>query len=186
MKFFRLLLGLMIFGAPAALRAQIEPGSAIQVTIQGVPPAEQSRINAVYPVSEGGYITMWQIGPVKAAGVETDVLARRIEAAYRHAQIYTAPTIQILADSSDKLTTQLLTVGGKVRSPGPKPYTRGMTLFDAVMAAGGPTEFGAINRVKLYRNDRVYTYDLTKGEHKLLKVYPKDTIDVPQKNWIGK
>ncbi|NNC90258.1 MAG: sugar ABC transporter substrate-binding protein, partial [Akkermansiaceae bacterium] len=67
-----------------------------------------------------------------------------------------------------------------------KPYQRNMTLYQAVMAAGGATEFGAVNRVKLYRNDRVYTYDLNRGEHKLLKVYPKDVIDVPQKNVIGR
>ena len=72
-----------------------------------------------------------------------------------------------------------------MRNPGPKPYQRGMTLFQAVMASGGPTEFGAVNRVKLYRKGKVYTYDLTKGNHKLLLVYPNDTIDVPEKNWRG-
>ena len=80
----------------------------------------------------------------------------------------------------------MLTVGGKVRAPGAKRWAQGMTLFQAVMAAGGPTEFGAMNRVKLYRNGRVYTYDLSKGDHKLLKVYANDTIDVPQKNWAGR
>ena len=186
MKYLVVLALLWVSGVQGLVFGQIEPGAAIQITIQGVPPAEQGRINAVYPVSETGYITLWQVGSIRAAGVETDVLARRIEAAYKSAEIYTNPTIQILADSSDKLTEQILTVGGKVRVPGPKPFTRGMTLFDAVMAAGGPTEFGAINRVKLYRNGRVYTYDLTKGDHKLLKVYPRDTIDIPQKNWIGR
>jgi len=170
---------------PVSLQAQIEPGSAIVITIQGVPVQEQGRINATYPVSEKGYITMWHIGTIKAAGIQSDVLSRSIEAAYVAAEIYTSPTIQILADSSDTLTRQLITVGGKVRAPGPKPYVRNMTLYDAVMAAGGPTEFGAINRVSLYRNNKRYVYDLKKGEHKLLKVFPRDTIDVPQKKWNG-
>ena len=170
---------------PMNLLGQIEPGSAIVVSIQGVPTTEQGRINATYPVSERGTITMWHIGTIHASGLQPDVLARKIEAAYRNAEIYTSPTIQILADSSDKLTQQLITVGGKVRAPGPKPFSRNMTLYDAVMAAGGPTEFGAINRVKLYRNGKAFTYDLTQGAHKLLKVYPRDTIDVPQKNWLG-
>lgn len=181
-----LLLALLVLAVvPAKLVGQIEPGSAIEITIQGVPPTEQSRINATYPVSEKGYITMWQIGTIKASGLQTDALARKIEAAYRQAEIYTSPTIQILADSSDKLTQQQVTVGGKVRAPGPKPYVRNMTLYDAVMAAGGPTEFGAINRVKLYRNGKAYTYNLKQGQHKLLKVYPRDTIDVPEKNIWG-
>ncbi len=170
---------------PATSNGQIEAGSAIQITILGVPVTEQGQINSAYPVSERGYITMPHIGSIKAIGMAPAVLARKIEAAYKAAEIYTFPTINVIADSSDTLTQQLITVGGKVRAPGPKSYQRNMTLYDAVMAAGGPTEFGALNRVKLYRNGKAFTYDLTKGAHKLLKVYPRDTIDVPQKNWLG-
>ena len=117
--------------------------------------------------------------------MKPDVLARKIESAYKAAEIYTTPTIQILADSGDRLVVQQITVGGKVRQPGPKAYSRNMTLYDAIMAAGGPTEFGAMNRVKLYRNGKAYTYDLNQASHKLLKVFPRDTIDVPQRNWLG-
>jgi hypothetical protein len=53
------------------------------------------------------------------------------------------------------------------------------------MSAGGPTEFGAINRISLYRNGKRFIYDLNKGEHKLLKIYPRDTIDIPQKTVFG-
>ena len=175
---------LMLF--PASLHAQIEAGGAIRITIQGVPVGEQGRINGPYPVSDKGFITMWEVGAIKAAGVEPDVLARLIEKAYREAEIYTSPTIQIIADSSDNLTVQVITVGGKVRAPGPKPFQRNMTLYQAIMSAGGPTEFGAINRVSLYRNGKRYLYDLNKAEHKLLKVYPRDTIEIPQKNVFGR
>ncbi|MBB81629.1 MAG: hypothetical protein CMN02_11680 [Roseibacillus sp.] len=170
---------------PASLHAQIEAGGAIKIAIQGVPTGEQARINGSYPVSETGFITMWKIGSIKVLGSETDVLARKIEAAYRDAEIYTSPVIQILADSGDNITVQMVTVGGKVRAPGAKPYRRGMTLYQAVMAAGGPTEFGAVNRISLFRNGKRYIYDLNKGEHKLLKLYPKDTVDIPQKTVFG-
>jgi protein involved in polysaccharide export with SLBB domain len=114
------------------------------------------------------------------------VLAQRIEGAYISAQIYTNPTFQVVSDSSDVIRQQTVTVGGKVRSPGPRAYQKGMTLFQAVSAAGGATEFGAINRVRLYRNKQVFTYDLGRAEHKMLLVYPNDIVDVPAKNWIGK
>ena len=169
----------------ASVHAQIEAGGAIKIAIQGVPAGEQARINGSYPVSEKGFITMWKIGTIKVLGSETDVLARKIEAAYRDAEIYTSPVIQILADSGDNITVQMVTVGGKVRAPGPKPYRRGMTLYQAVMSAGGPTEFGAVNRISLFRNGKRYIYDLNKGEHKLLKLYPKDTVDIPQKTVFG-
>ena len=176
---------LLLVVIPTSARAQIEAGGAIQISIQGVPSGEQARINGGYPVSEKGFITMWKIGSIKVTGVEPDVLARKIEEAYRVAEIYTSPVIQIVADSSDNLTVQVVTIGGKVRTPGPKPYRRGMTLYQAIMSAGGPTEFGAINRVSLYRNGKRYIYDLNKGSHKLLKVFPKDTIDIPQKGIFG-
>ncbi len=187
MKSLLCLAVLAMAGLPSTGLAQIiEPGAAIQITVQGVPLGEQGRINAVYPVSKKGYITMWHIGAIRASGFTPDVLARKIEVAYRNAEIYTSPTIQILSDSTQNITQQIITVGGKVRAPGPKPFARGMTLYDAVMAAGGPTEFGAISRVKLYRNGKAYEYDLGKGAHKLLKIYPKDTIDIPQKDWLGR
>ena len=181
------LIFLAVFALVPVLKAgSIEAGQAIQITIQGVPPGEQARINGTYSVSDSGYVRLWQVGNIKAAGVDSNVLAQSIEAAYQRAEIYTNPNVQVLANSGDKMVEHLLTVGGRVRAPGPKPFQRGMTLFQAVMASGGPTEFGAINRVKLYRNGKVYIYDLTKGEHKLLKVYPNDTIDVPEKNWLGR
>jgi protein involved in polysaccharide export with SLBB domain len=178
---------LALFALVPTLKAGIiEAGQAIQITIQGVPISEQGRVNGTYSVSDAGYVRLWGINNIKAAGVDSNVLAQSIETAYKRAEIYTNPNVQVLANSSDKLIEQLLTVGGRVRAPGPKPFQKGMTLFQAVMASGGPTEFGAINRVKLYRNGKVYIYDLTKGEHKLLKVYPNDTIDVPEKNWLGR
>jgi protein involved in polysaccharide export with SLBB domain len=169
-----------------SLASSIVAGQVIQIRILGVPPGEQARINAEYPVSDSGYVSMWPELRVKAAGMSTDSLARKIEQLYREAQIYTSPTIQIVSDSSDKLVEQLVTVGGKVRMPGPKPYQRDMTLFSAVMAAGGPTEFGAANRIELFRNTRKYIYDLSKGDHKLLKVFPNDVINVPDKNVFGR
>ncbi|NNC90257.1 MAG: hypothetical protein HKN82_17510 [Akkermansiaceae bacterium] len=168
------------------LASPIESGQAIEVQILGVPPGEQSRVAATYSVSDDGFVNMWQIGRIKAAGLSTDALARKIEAAYRAAEIYTSPTIQVMSNSSDRLVQQLVTVGGKVRSPGAKPYQRNMTLYQAVMAAGGATEFGAVNRVKLYRDGDVSTYDLRRAKDKLLKVEPNDVVDVPQKNVLGR
>lgn len=181
----RLILTLLALGLFNLHASPIESGQAIEITVQGVPPSEAARLNGTYPVSDGGYITMWEVGDIRAAGVDSAVLGKRIAAAYKAAEIYTNPTFQVISDSSDIIKQQIVTIGGKVRNPGPKPYQKGMTLFEAVAAAGGPTEFGAKNRVRLYRNKKVYTYDLGRAEHKMLLVYPNDIIDIPAKNWIG-
>lgn len=180
------LLAVLAVACPAVQAVPIQAGQMIRIAIIGVPPGEASRINNNYLVDESGIVRLWGISDMKASGLSATALAKKIEQAYRSAEIYTNPTIQIFTDSGDALVQELVTVGGRVRSPGPKPFQTGMTLFQAIMAAGGPTDFGASNRVKLYRNGKVYEYDLTKGDHKLLKVYPNDTIDVPHKNWRGR
>jgi protein involved in polysaccharide export with SLBB domain len=80
----------------------------------------------------------------------------------------------------------VFTVGGQVRGPGQKSWIEGMTLYSAVQAAGGETPYGAINRVKVYRNGEVLTYNLNIAKDKNVKIYTNDLIDVPQKSWIGK
>lgn len=175
-----------MIGSAALQAGSIEADQAVDIVVQGVPSTEAARLNGKYSVSSSGYIHMWEVGQIKAAGVDSSTLARRIEAAYKNAEIYTSPTFQVFSSSADVLKQQMVTVGGKVRAPGPKAYQKGMTLFQAVSAAGGPTEFGARNRVQVFRNNKAYTYDLNQAKHKLLLVYPNDTINIPDKNWLGR
>lgn len=187
MKTFLLVLA-AVFSLVATSSAQsaISAGRAIEIRIQGVPTEEMSRVNNTYPVSESGYIRMPFIGNVKAAGKSPNSLAQSIEAAYRSAQIYTNPTVQVLASSDETLTEHTVTVGGYVRRPGPVKFARGLTLFNAVQAGGGATEFGSMHRVKLIRNGKLREYDLFKTAAKGVLVQPNDTIEVPQKNIWGR
>lgn len=172
-------------GLVAFLGAAIERNETIQISIQGVPQGEQFRLNSTYQVSAQGTITMWEIGKVRAAGRTPSELAAAIAAAYKAKGIYTSPTFQVLQPKTQNKVQEQVTVGGFVKSPGPKPYRDKMTLFEAVTAAGGENAFGAANRVKLYRNAKVYTYDMRKADHKRVVLYPGDAIEVPEKNWIG-
>ena len=70
-----------------------------------------------------------------------------------------------------------------MRGAGQKVWKKGMTLAGAVALAGGATPFGALNRVKLYRRGKVYAFDLRKKKDQMIKVYPQDIIEVPQKNF---
>ncbi|MFT3990521.1 MAG: polysaccharide biosynthesis/export family protein [Luteolibacter sp.] len=164
----------------------ITPGKAIQITIQGVPPEEKSRIDAMYPVSENGSVNMPYIGHVQAAGLRTDQLAASIQARYKSAEIYTNPTIQVMSDSiNSTIADKQLFVGGQVRRTGPVKYTPGLNLYQAIQAAGGPTEFGSMKRVKLIREGKQRQYDLTQAQFMGVPVMPDDTIEVPDKNVWG-
>jgi protein involved in polysaccharide export with SLBB domain len=77
-------------------------------------------------------------------------------------------------------------VGGQVRAPGPVRFEKKLTLFAALQAARGVTEFGARNRVKILRNGKATTYDLTDDKQKLTPLEKGDIIEVPQKNFLGR
>lgn len=182
----------VILGAAFALMANlgaqttISPGRAIEIQIKGVPQEEIVQINGTYPVSDSGLINMPHIGTVRAAGLSPIQLAQNIQNAYRSAQIYRNPTIQVLASSDDTVTKHFVTIGGQVKRPGPVDYMRGMTLYQALQAGGGATEFGSMYRVRLIRAGKQREYDLTQTQFKNIPVQPSDTIEVPQKNIIGR
>lgn len=168
-----------------AVVAQIQPGRAIQITISGVPTDEKSRFDPIYPVSEGGTINMPFIGQVKAAGLRAEQLAASLEAHYKAAGIYTHPTFQVIDSSARKIEEQVVVVGGQVRRTGAVPYNRTMTLYQAIQAAGGATEFGSMKRVKLLRAGKQKQYDLTQLQFMQIPLEPDDTIEVPQKTILN-
>ncbi|KAB2638115.1 MAG: hypothetical protein DVB25_08555 [Verrucomicrobia bacterium] len=175
-----LLLALTLFG-----QTQIKPGRAITITILGVPTEEKTRFDGTYPVSESGMINMPHIGPIKASGLQADELSRILQSTYKTREIYTNPTIQVLSSSADTLDKQVVHLGGQVRRPGPAEFTQGLTLYQAIQAGGGPTEFGSMFRVKLFRNKTQHVYDLTDAKNMAIPLEPNDTIEVPQKNWYN-
>ena len=169
---------------PSAM-AEIKRGQAIQITISGVPGEEKGRFDQMYPVSDTGYINMPFIGKVLAAGRKAEDLAMSLQELYIKAEIYTNPTFQVFDSDQKTIEKQLVIVGGFVRRPGPVPYIRRMTLWQAVQSAGGATEFGSMNRVELTRNGTVREYDCTLADQQQILLQPGDAINVPQKNWIG-
>ena len=160
----------------------IKAGKTVTITVSGVPVEEKSRLDGSYPVSDSGMINMAHIGTVRAAGLKADELSRVLQSTYKSRQIYTNPTFQVLTSTGDTLDEQLVHIGGKVGRPGPTKFTQGLTLYQAIQAAGGPTEFGSMYRVKLYRDGKQRLYDLTKEESMSVPLKPGDTIEVPQKN----
>ena len=68
-------------------------------------------------------------------------------------------------------------VTGAVQQPVSLPYRQGMTVLDAVLEAGGLTEFASANKAKLYRRgeggSKVMSVDLGR--------MPGDIVSVPER-----
>lgn len=179
----------MLFTALANAQTRVSPGDTLNISIKGVPQDEQVQITGPYVVTPAGQLKLPYINGYISAKGSTSAVARRIEAAYKNAKIYTTPTITIKsmreAKAEDDAIKKFITVSGQVGRPGPMAYRPGMTLNEAV-AGAAPTTFAALNRVELLRNGKVYKYDVKRADHKLLKIYPNDQINVPQQKWNGR
>lgn len=165
MKFFSLLCGvaLMAFVMPAEAQMSgvLKPGDAIQIQLQ-TPAEDAQTVTASYPVSDRGTVKVPHLEQeVPAAGVNVHTLARRIEAAYKAAEIYTNPTV-VVSLPGDAMPNHVVTVGGEVRGSGEFPLRQGMTLMAAINRAGGFTEFAKTKQVKLIRGNTQTVYDMRK------------------------
>lgn len=175
-----------MLGVGGATAQLIQPNSAVTISVQGVPGDDRGTINNTYPVSQSGTINMPYLGQVRAAGMLPEQLAASLQSLYRNAEIYNNPTFQVIADNvAGGVTQQVVHVGGYVGSPGPKPFRNGLTLWQALQSAGGENPFGSIRRVRLFRDGVMKEYDLKKLEDMQTVLRPNDTIEVPQKNWLG-
>jgi protein involved in polysaccharide export with SLBB domain len=185
----KLLLPLIAWaGLAVAASAQtiIKPGQSIKIDIRGVPADEVSRVQGEYPVSDSGTVNIPLIGPMAAAGMSPTALGSRIEAAYKAGQIYKSPTVLVIASTGQSVEKQLVHVGGQVRKTGPVEFVPGLTIYQAVQAAGGATEFGAMNRVQLLRNGKVEVLNLKLPQFMNFQLLQSDTVTVPEKNAFGR
>jgi polysaccharide export outer membrane protein len=105
------------------------------------------------PVRPDGKITVPLIGDVEAGGQTPDQVAAaikdKLQAFVRDPQVAV-----ILTQLRSHEYLSRVRVTGAVRTPVSVPFRQGMTVLDAVLAAGGPTEFAAPDRTELYREGK--------------------------------
>lgn len=142
------------------------------------------------PVRPDGKITVPLVGDVDAGGRTTDQVGSEIQG--KLAQYIRDPQVAVILTalrSHEYLSRVRVT--GAVRAPISIPFRQGMTVLDAVLAAGGTTEFAAPDRTELFRHDaRGNTQAYAVRLEKILQqgdlennypVQPGDVITVPQR-----
>jgi len=178
---------LMVFTVFANLASAqvISPKEFLEIEIKGIPVGEQEKINGRYVVTPSGHVFLPMIKDgIKASGMTSAALSRNIESAFKKAEIYQNPRIMVVSKKDiggDGIDAQEISMAGHVKKNGAVAFKRGMTLQQAIAAAGGVTPFGTIKKVELYRDDKKTIYDLRKDVNKRIKVKPGDTIVIPQK-----
>lgn len=141
------------------------------------------------PVRPDGKITVPLIGDVDAGGQTPEQVAAtikdKLQAFVRDPQVAV-----ILTQLRSHEYLSRVRVTGAVRTPVSVPYRQGMTVLDAVLAAGGPTEFAAPDRTELYREGKNGTTPYAVRLDKVLQrgdlstnypLQPGDVITVQQR-----
>jgi polysaccharide export outer membrane protein len=161
--------GLLAVALSALLAACTSTGN----TVAGAPPADMPMPDAykigvddvvqvsvwrnpelgiTAPVRPDGMISVPLVGDVQAGGRVPAEVAKDIQT--RLAAFVVEPQVAvILTELRSHEYLSRVRVTGAVRQPISIPYRQGMTVLDAVLAAGGVTEFAAADRSNLYRQN---------------------------------
>ena len=143
------------------------------------------------PVRPDGMISVPLVGDVAAGGHTPAEVAADIQT--KLASYVRDPQVAvILTDLRSHEYLSRVRVTGAVRQPISIPYRPGMTVLDAVLAAGGVNEFAAGDRSELYRKgtDGTQTYPvrldriLNRGDLSTnFPVAPGDVITIPERTF---
>jgi polysaccharide export outer membrane protein len=146
-------------------------------------------LNAKVPVRPDGMISIPLVGDVMAGGKTPEEvsaeIAEKLKTYIRDPQVAV-----ILTELRSHEYLSRVRVTGAVRNPISVPYRQGMTVLDAVLAAGGTTEFASADRTELYRKEGESTRAYAVRLDQILKkgdlstnypAQPGDVITVPER-----
>lgn len=153
----------------------LQANDKVSISIAGVPNDEAVSISKTYTVSDAGSINLLHINEIRAAGMKPSQLQKRIEEAYKAAQIYTHPTVTITMDSNG-VEMRLVYVVGGCQKNGPVPFRPGLTLMQAIGSAGGPSTFAKVTKTQLTRTSASGQRATT--NHDLKKIAKDPSLDV--------
>ena len=143
------------------------------------------------PERPDGRISVPLVGDVMAVGLTPSQVAADIQE--KLAAFVRDPQVAvILTELRSHEYLSRVRVTGAVRQPISLPYRQGMTVLDAVLAAGGVNEFAAADRSSLYRRegDETSSYAvrldriINRGDLETnFTVAPGDIITVPERTF---
>jgi polysaccharide export outer membrane protein len=178
---FLLALGLaLVAGAPGALTAQtpggaadggLQPGDIVQVTVW-----ERDELSGEFTVAPDGSLNHPLYRQVRVTGVPASQIEERLRSflsAYEaNPQVVVQPLYKVA-------------VAGPVMRPDIYDLPAGTTVAQAVTQAGGVTETGERDDVRLFRQGNEIRLDLTELEAVQMLVQSGDQIQVQVKDTEG-
>ena len=181
-------------GAPPADTTQSQAVDAYRIGVDDqvqVAVWRNPELGITVPVRPDGMISVPLIGDVLAGGRTPPEVAKDIQDKLS-AYVRDPQVAVILTQLRSHEYLSRVRVTGAVRQPVSVPFRPGMTVLDAVLAAGGLTEFAAPDRSELHRKtgEGARTYEvkldriLNRGDLGTnYPVAPGDVITVPERTF---
>ncbi|MDQ1363752.1 MAG: polysaccharide biosynthesis/export protein [Pseudomonadota bacterium] len=146
-------------------------------------------LTVTVPVRPDGKISMPLIGDVVAAGFTPEEVAADISKQLQNFIRDPNVTLMVTGLQSHEYLTRLR-VTGAVNTPSSLNYRQGMTVLDAILAAGSVNDFSAPNNTKLYRkiDGKTRVINIKLGDilyegqlETNIELRPGDIITVPER-----
>ena len=123
---------------------RIGPGDVLDIFVWQNPDLSQKAV----PVRPDGRISTPLISNIMAAGKTPVELAHAMDKAL--SEYIRSPRVTVIVSRAIGALSQVQVIG-QVKNPESMPYHEGMTVLDAVLAAGGLTPYAAGNSAKIER-----------------------------------
>ncbi len=160
--------GAMPILAQEASEYPLEPGDMIQLAI-----ATEPDLSGDFMVDESGHAALPMIGARNVTGIPPSQLKQELQAAY--AEQLRNRVVQIIL-------LRRVRVLGAVNNPGLYHVDPPMTLADAIALAGGPTQQGKLDDIRIVRDGREIEASIDGAT--LHQVRSGDHIVVEQGSWM--
>lgn len=155
-------------------------GDVFEVRVYG-----QEDLSASYRVAQDGSIDFPLVGRVEVGGQEPTEIADLIATRLRDGDILVAPQVSVLVQ---EYNSKRLSVMGAVAQSGTFPMTAGLTVVQAISAAGGFAPLANRNGTVLTRRVdgelhryRVQVDRISRGQEQDIPVQAGDIIYVPER-----
>ncbi|HVJ92267.1 MAG TPA: polysaccharide biosynthesis/export family protein [Labilithrix sp.] len=159
---------------------QVGPGDLLEIFVVG-----EEKLPHEYEIGADGTLAFPYVEPIKVAGLEPREIANSLRKGLVDAKFLVSPQVQVKVKTYNSKNIQVI---GQVAKQGPQPYQDGMTLVQAISAAGWFSPLADTNHVHVIRqtatgavNAIVSVDAITDNVRPDIKLQQGDTIKVDQR-----
>lgn len=161
--------------------ASVGPGDILEVTVVG-----EEKLPKEYEINPDGTLDFPYLPSMAVTGLEPHQIALQLRQTLADKKFLTDPQVQVKVKAFNSKRIYVL---GQVAKPGPLPFSDGMTLVQAISAAGWFTPLADTNHIQVIRivspsksvNAVVSVDAITDNARADVKLQQGDTIKVDQR-----